>query len=204
MQNGTQFDLVNGSLLLASRKKSAGSLPLTKPLLGAFLMAICVTSATAAEGTIEFFNESGGYGYVTDNDTDETYIFETADTNGVTVNEGDAVTFSVTTADDRFSVKAEGIALAGSAPEAMTAAADDSADDAAADDAAADDAAADDAAADDAAADDAAADDAAADDAAADDAAADDAAADDAAADDAAADDAAADDAADAVDDGSE
>jgi cold shock CspA family protein len=184
MQNGTQFDLVNGSLLLASRKKAVGSMPLTKPLLGAFLMAICVTSATAAEGTIEFFNESGGYGYVTDNDTDETYIFETADTNGVKVNEGDVVTFSVTTEDDRFSVKAEGLALAGSAPQGM-----DAADDAGADEPT-----------DDATADDAA-DDATADDAA-DDAAADDAT-DDAAADEAT-DDAAADEATDAEDDSSE
>ncbi|MBP7370801.1 MAG: hypothetical protein KA902_05115, partial [Arenimonas sp.] len=86
MINGTRFALVNSSLLRAKQIKSIGSMPLMKPILGVFLMATSISSATAAEGTIEFFNASGGYGYVTDNETDETYIFETADTNGVTVN----------------------------------------------------------------------------------------------------------------------
>ena len=138
MRNDTQFDLVNGSLLLTTQNIYTESMPLKKPLLGVFLMALCITSATAAEGTIEFFNESGGYGYVTDNETNETYIFEKADIKGDTVNEGDAVTFSVTTVDDRYSVKAEGIALAGSTSPTS---ADDSSDDASADDADADDAA---------------------------------------------------------------
>ena len=80
------------------------------PLLTALLLAAGLSSAEAAEGTIEFFNESGGYGYVIDNETDETYIFESADISG-SVREGDIVTYEVTTDDDRFSVKAQAVAL---------------------------------------------------------------------------------------------
>ena len=87
------------------------------------MLTACIGSAEAVEGTVEFFNESGGYGYVTDNETDETYIFEAADING-SVTEGDAVTFTVTTEDDRFSVKAQAVALS----EAQPAAGDDAVD----------------------------------------------------------------------------
>lgn len=98
------------------------------PALTALLLAAGMSSAEAAQGTVEFFNESAGYGYVTDNETDETYVFETADITGV-VQEGDAVIFTVTTEDDRFSVKAQAVALADAAAE--TNATDDQADDAA-------------------------------------------------------------------------
>jgi cold shock CspA family protein len=80
------------------------------PLFTTLILAAGFSSTEAAEGTVEFFNESGGYGYVTDNETDESYIFETADISG-SVREGDAVTYEVTTEDDRFSVKAQAVAL---------------------------------------------------------------------------------------------
>lgn len=80
------------------------------PVLTAVLLAACMNSAEAAEGTVEFFNASGGYGYVTDNETDETYIFESNDISGP-VQEGDAVTFEVTTDDDRFTVKAHSVMI---------------------------------------------------------------------------------------------
>lgn len=86
-------------------------------LLPVLLFAACASPTEAAEGTVEFFNESGGYGYVTDNETDETYIFEAADITG-SVTDGDSVTFTVTTEDDRFSVKAQSVALIDAAPEA--------------------------------------------------------------------------------------
>ena len=79
-------------------------------LFTALLLAVGISPAEAAQGTVEFFNESAGYGYVTDNETDETYIFETADITG-SVQEGDAVDFAVTTEDDRYSVKAQSVAL---------------------------------------------------------------------------------------------
>jgi cold shock CspA family protein len=94
------------------------------PLFTALILAAGVSSAESADGTVEFFNESGGYGYVTDNETDESYIFEAADISG-SVREGDVVTFEVTTEDDRFSVKAQAVALVDAEGAAEDAAASD-------------------------------------------------------------------------------
>ena len=63
------------------------------------MLTACIGSAEAVEGTVEFFNESGGYGYVTDNETDETYIFEAADINGP-VTDGDALSEAQPAAGD--------------------------------------------------------------------------------------------------------
>ncbi len=108
------------------------------PVLSAVLLTAGISAAEAAEGMVEFFNESGGYGYVTDNETDETYIFESADVSG-SVQEGDAVTYEVTTEDDRFSVKAYSVMVADDASaESAEPVTDEAADEAAADEAAVD------------------------------------------------------------------
>lgn len=108
------------------------------PVLTALLLAAGTSSAEAAVGVVEFFNASDGYGYVTDNDTDETYIFESADAS-TPVQEGDAVTFEVTTSDDQFTVKAYSVMAAVDAPaESAEPVTQEQADAAAADEAAVD------------------------------------------------------------------
>jgi len=46
-------------------------------------------------GTIKFFNESKGFGFITANDGSEYFVHVTGLTEGASVKEGDAVVFDV-------------------------------------------------------------------------------------------------------------
>ena len=50
-------------------------------------------------GTVKFFNEEKGFGFVTADDGKEFFVHQTALEEGVTLREGDAVTFDVEQGD---------------------------------------------------------------------------------------------------------
>ena len=51
------------------------------------------------KGTVKFFNEMKGFGFITGEDGKEYFVHQTALQEGVTLNENDAVTFDVEEGD---------------------------------------------------------------------------------------------------------
>lgn len=52
-------------------------------------------SKTKMNGTVKFFNESKGFGFITGEDGKEVFVHQTALPEGVRLQENDAVTFDV-------------------------------------------------------------------------------------------------------------
>ena len=51
------------------------------------------------KGTIKFFNETKGYGFITSEDGSSVFVHKTALADGVTLHENDSVTFDVEQGD---------------------------------------------------------------------------------------------------------
>lgn len=47
------------------------------------------------EGTVKFFNEAKGFGFITDNDTGKDIFVHVSGLNGEALNEGDKVTYEI-------------------------------------------------------------------------------------------------------------
>ncbi len=52
-----------------------------------------------AKGTVDFFKESGGYGFIETEDADEDVFFHMEDIGGPDLEEGQEVEFDIVTAD---------------------------------------------------------------------------------------------------------
>ena len=65
-------------------------------------------------GTVKFFNEEKGFGFIAGEDGKEYFVHKTALADGLTITENDQVTFEVTEGDR--GPKADKVALAGDAP----------------------------------------------------------------------------------------
>ena len=61
------------------------------------------------KGTVKFFNEGKGFGFVAGEDGKEYFVHQTGLNDGVRLNEGDAVTFDVVEGDR--GPKAENVSL---------------------------------------------------------------------------------------------
>jgi len=48
-----------------------------------------------AQGTVEFFNQTGGYGFITTDDADDDVFFHMDDVDGPDLEEGQAVEFDI-------------------------------------------------------------------------------------------------------------
>lgn len=52
-----------------------------------------------AEGTVKFFNRNKGFGFISGDDGKDYFVHETGLADGVSIDEGDRVTFDVTEGD---------------------------------------------------------------------------------------------------------
>jgi CspA family cold shock protein len=52
-----------------------------------------------AEGTVDFFNDTGGYGFIDTEDADEDVFFHMEDVGGPDLEEGQSVEFEIVEAD---------------------------------------------------------------------------------------------------------
>ena len=52
-----------------------------------------------ATGTVEFFNDTGGYGFIETEDSDEDVFFDMEDVGGPDLEEGQEVAFEITQSD---------------------------------------------------------------------------------------------------------
>jgi CspA family cold shock protein len=52
-----------------------------------------------AEGTVDFFNDTGGYGFIDSDDEDDDVFFHMEDVGGPDLEEGESVEFDVEIAD---------------------------------------------------------------------------------------------------------
>ena len=52
-----------------------------------------------ATGTVDFFNDTGGYGFITTEDSDEDVFFHMDDVEGPDLEEGEEVEFDIEQAD---------------------------------------------------------------------------------------------------------
>jgi CspA family cold shock protein len=52
-----------------------------------------------ATGTVEFFNDTGGYGFIETEDSDEDVFFHMEDVGGPDLEEGQEVAFEITQSD---------------------------------------------------------------------------------------------------------
>ena len=59
------------------------------------------------EGTVKFFNESKGYGFITNDDTGRDIFVHVTGLNGETLNEGDKVEYVEEEGEERKVLKAE-------------------------------------------------------------------------------------------------
>tara|TARA_Y100000310_G_C20679189_1_gene814900 strand:- start:2179 stop:2472 length:294 start_codon:yes stop_codon:yes gene_type:complete len=89
-------------------------------------------------GTVKFFNESKGFGFITGEDGKEYFVHTTGIQEGTTLRENDAVTFDVTEGDR--GPKAENVALGSGSSDADSGADADDSSDAGAEDAGSDEA----------------------------------------------------------------
>ena len=60
---------------------------------------IPVTAGAMATGTVAFFNDTGGYGFIESEDSDEDVFFHMEDVGGPDLEEGQEVEFDIEQAD---------------------------------------------------------------------------------------------------------
>ena len=64
-----------------------------------FLWMRWVSSCAMAKGTVDFFNDTGGYGFIETDDADEDVFFHMEDVGGPDLEEGQEVEFEIVQAD---------------------------------------------------------------------------------------------------------
>jgi CspA family cold shock protein len=64
-----------------------------------FLYDNAVHSNAMAKGVVDFFNDTGGYGFIETEDSDEDVFFHMEDVGGPDLEEGDEVEFDIEQAD---------------------------------------------------------------------------------------------------------
>jgi cold-shock DNA-binding protein family len=66
---------------------------------GRFIDNPLVSSIAMAEGSVDFFNDTGGYGFISTEDADEDVFFHMEDVGGPDLEEGQDVEFDIEQAD---------------------------------------------------------------------------------------------------------
>jgi len=63
--------------------------------VGVFIMAGDFRSQAMAKGTVDFFNDTGGYGFIETEDADDDVFFHMEDVGGPDLEEGQEVEFDI-------------------------------------------------------------------------------------------------------------
>ncbi|ERG96359.1 MAG: cold shock protein [Haloquadratum walsbyi J07HQW2] len=67
--------------------------------LGSIIRRITVHTFTMAEGKVDFFNDTGGYGFISTEDADDDVFFHMEDVGGPDLEEGQEVEFEIEQSD---------------------------------------------------------------------------------------------------------
>ena len=65
------------------------------PGFARIISALLVVTVAMAEGTVDFFNDTGGYGFIETEDADEDVFFHMEDVGGPDLEEGQEVEFDI-------------------------------------------------------------------------------------------------------------
>ena len=63
--------------------------------LGSIIHCVTIHIFTMAEGKVDFFNDTGGYGFISTDDTDDDVFFHMEDVGGPDLEEGQEVEFEI-------------------------------------------------------------------------------------------------------------
>jgi CspA family cold shock protein len=67
--------------------------------LGSLIRVTLLLPITMAKGTVDFFNDTGGYGFIDTEDADEDVFFHMEDVGGPDLEEGQEIEFDIEQAD---------------------------------------------------------------------------------------------------------
>jgi CspA family cold shock protein len=76
-----------------------GAKIVTAAIAAGFLYYNVLSSDAMAKGVVDFFNDTGGYGFIDTEDSDEDVFFHMEDVGGPDLEEGDEVEFDIEQAD---------------------------------------------------------------------------------------------------------